>query len=136
MFNSVPFSLCKYDTIMKTTTTVYFSWYPFVYNIQVKTFLKISWKKCVLWLYSNATFAAKWLKIFIILQLLQLFFQNQAFLQLLQVSAPTPLFCQKWKLRAQVIYYWSTSIFFKNWVFSELNSHFNHFWLHPFRFCS
>ena len=82
---------------MKTTTTVYFSWYPFVYNIQVKTFLKISWKKCVLWLYSNATFAAKWLKIFIILQLLQLFFQNQPFLQLLQVSGPPILSKMKTK---------------------------------------
>ena len=54
----------------------------FIWNIHVKTFLKIFSKKCILGLDSNAAFAPKWLKKYIILQL---FFQNLPFLQLLQL---------------------------------------------------
>ena len=86
LFKSVPFSLCKYYKIMTNTRTIYLSCYVFIYNIQVKTFLKIYWKKCILGLDSNAALAGKWLKIYIILQHLQLFFENQSFSQLLQLS--------------------------------------------------
>ena len=41
MFKSVLFSLRKYDSIMAKTRTIYFSWYPFTYNIQMKTFLNM-----------------------------------------------------------------------------------------------
>ena len=66
---SVPFALFNYDTIMANTRTIYFSCYPFAYNIQVKTRTKICSKKCILGLDSNAAFAAKWLKLYIILLL-------------------------------------------------------------------
>ena len=45
-------------------------------TFQVKTFLKMCWKKSILGLDSNAAFAAKKWKMCVISQLLQLFFQN------------------------------------------------------------
>lgn len=62
MFKSVAVSFYKYDTIITNTRTIYFSCYPFDYNIQVKTFLKICWKNCILVLTSNAAIGAKCLK--------------------------------------------------------------------------
>ena len=53
------FSLYNYGTIMTNTRTIYFSWYPFVYNIQVKTVLKICCKKCMLGVTQNGPFEAK-----------------------------------------------------------------------------
>ena len=82
IYKSVPFLLCKHNTEMTNTRTIYFSCFPLVYNIQVKTLLKICWRKCILRVDSNAALAAKWLKMYIILQL---FFQNQPFLQFLQL---------------------------------------------------
>lgn len=66
MSKSVPFSLFKYDTIMTNTRRIYFNCYPFVYNIQVKTFFNICWQKCILGLEldHNAAFAVKWLKMY------------------------------------------------------------------------
>lgn len=114
MFKSVLVSLCKYDTTMTNTRIVYFSCYHFVYNIHVEIFLKICWKKCIrnadfewkaikaekLYIFSTiqlqkpfyclvppdskTIFAANWFKMYKILQFLQLFFQNQPFILLLQ----------------------------------------------------
>ena len=85
MLKSVSFSLCKYDTITTKTRTIYFCWYSFVHRIQMKTFLKMCWKNCILGLDYNAVFATKWLKTYIILKILRLFFQNQPFFQLLKL---------------------------------------------------
>ena len=45
IFKSLQFSSSKYEVIMTNTRTIYFSYDPFVYNIQLKTFLRTCWIK-------------------------------------------------------------------------------------------
>ena len=76
---------------MKNTRTIYFSFYSFVYSIQVKSFLKISWRKCILGLDSNAAFAAKWLKIYKICSFVSFSFKINLFTAFKAFAAEWPL---------------------------------------------
>lgn len=66
LFKSVPLSLCKYNTIMTNTRTIYFSYYQFIYNIQVKICFKNVPKEMHIVTKQWCIFAAKWFKIYIV----------------------------------------------------------------------